>query len=115
MYIVPVHLDSNLREKVNVPVITYSYFDIHTFSCNVALLFPSSIFPFHKSCCTWGDLVHQDGHLGRQSEAMRAEVRVRLDLNDETERIIPLIRATALCWLPIHCDTVSGEEKVDRG
>ncbi len=68
---------------------------------------------FHKSCHTWGDLLHQDGSLGRQSEAMRVEARVPLDLNDEAEGVIPLIRATGLCCLPIHCTSVSEEEQVD--
>ncbi len=52
---------------------------------------PSSVFIFHKSCGTWGDLLHQDRGRRGQSEAMRIEIRVPLDLNVEAERVIPLI------------------------
>lgn len=68
---------------------------------------------FYECCHTWGDLLHQDGGLGGQSEAMRVEVRVPLDLNVEAEGVIPLIRVTRLCCLPIRCNPVSEEEQVD--
>lgn len=71
------------------------------------------MFTFHKSCRTWGDLLHQDGGLGGQSEAMRVEARIPLDLNNEAEGVIPLIRAAGLCCFPIHRNPVSGEEQAD--
>ena len=61
------------------------------------------LFIFH----TWGDILHQDGSLGGQSEAMRIEVWVPLDLNIEAKGVIPLIGATGL-GLSIYCDPVSG-------
>lgn len=66
----------------------------------------TSTFTHYTSCHTWGDLLHQDGDLTGQSKAVRVEVWVVLDLNVETEGIIPLIRATRLC-LPITCTAVS--------
>lgn len=59
---------------------------------------------FHMSCHTWVDLLDQDGRLGGQSEAMRVEVRVPLDLNIEAERVVPLIGAGLL----IYRNSVSG-------
>lgn len=66
------------------------------------------LFIFCISCRTWGDLLHQDGSLGGQSESMRVEVWVPQDLNIEAEGVIPLIQATGLCCLPIYCNPVSG-------
>lgn len=78
---------------------------------NATLRFLSSEFTFHKSCRTWSDLLHQDGCLGGQSEAMRVEAWVPLDLDNEAEGVIPLIGATGLCCLPIHCNPISGEQE----
>lgn len=74
--------------------------------------FPSAMFTFHKSCHTWGDLLHQDGGQGGQGEAMRVEAQVPLDLNAEAEGVISLIRVTGLCCLSIRCNPVSGEKEV---
>lgn len=79
------------------------------------LAFPCASSPctFPASRRTWVYLLHQDGGLRGQCEAMRVEVRVPLDLDDEAERVVPLIEAAALCWPPIQCNPVSGEEQVD--
>lgn len=61
---------------------------------------------------TWGDLLHQDGGLGGQSEAMRVDARVPLDLNVEAEGVISGIRVAGLCCLSIRCNPVSGEGEI---
>lgn len=108
MYIVSDHLDSKFSEQL------YNIYVFRTEHLGGVGALRSSVFAFLKSWRTWGDLMHQEGGLGGQSEAMRVEGRVSLDLNVEPEGVVPLITATGLCCLPIHCNPVSGEEKVDK-
>lgn len=61
------------------------------------------------SCPTWGDLLHQDGGLRGECEAMRVQVWVSLDLNVEAERVVPVITAAGPCWLPISRCSISGK------
>ncbi|KAA8594477.1 hypothetical protein FQN60_011612 [Etheostoma spectabile] len=52
---------------------------------------------------TWGDVLHQDGGLRGQSEAMRVEIGVPLDLNGEAEWGSMKAPVTVpLCFLSIH-------------
>lgn len=67
----------------------------------------------HNSYHTWGDFLHKEGALGGQSEAMRVEIWVPLDLNIEAERVIPLISASGLCCFAIHSYPVSAEEQME--
>lgn len=50
---------------------------------------------------TRGDVLHQDGGPAGQREAVGLEVGVPLDLDVEAEGVVPLVRLTGLCRLPV--------------
>lgn len=64
----------------------------------------------HAVCRTRRDVLHQDGALGGQSQAVGAEAGVPLDLDGDAERVVPLIGQAGLCCFPIR-HPVSAEQQ----